>query len=76
MFSDLQSFVAEYFEKRFLKAFTLISKYIYIFLGPHLRCMEVPGLGVKSELQRLPVPQPQGCQIQAAPPTSTATLDP
>ena len=34
--------------------------------------MEVPGLGVKSELQLRPIPQPQQHQIQAASVTSTA----
>ena len=28
-----------------------VSLFIFIFLGPHLRHMEVPRLGVESELQ-------------------------
>ena len=32
---------------------------IFFSLGPHLRHTEVPRLGVKSELQLLPSPQPQ-----------------
>ena len=31
--------------------------YIYSFLGPHLRHMEVPRLGVELELQLLATPQ-------------------
>ena len=34
-----------------------------IYLGPHPRHMEVPRLGVKSELQLLVIPLPLQCQI-------------
>ena len=30
-----------------------LNLFIFIFLGPHLRYMEVPGLGVELELQLL-----------------------
>ena len=36
----------------------------FSFLGPHLHQMEVPRLGVDSELQLPPIPQPQQLQIQ------------
>ena len=39
--------------------------YIFCFLGPHLRRMEIPRLGVKLELQLRPMPQPRQRQIQA-----------
>ena len=37
--------------------------FFFAFLGPHPQHMEVPRLGVKSELQLLPTPQPQQRQI-------------
>ena len=46
---------------------THIFFFFFSFVWPHLRHMEVPGLGVESELQiRPPMPQPQQCQIYAA----------
>ena len=45
---------------------------IFFFLsGPHPRHMEVPRLGVESELQLLPTPQPQQHGIQAVAVTYT-----
>ena len=53
------------------------SRYFFFpfifFLGPHLQHMEVPWLGVESELQLPPTPQPQPCQIQATSATYTTT---
>ena len=43
----------------------------FFFLGLHPRHMEVPSLGVKSELQLRPTPQPQQHQIWATPVTHT-----
>ena len=44
----------------------VFEKFFFLFfLGLHLQHMDVPGLGVKSELQWRPVPQPQHCKIQA-----------
>ena len=43
--------------------------YFFSFLGPHLRHMAVPRLGVELELQLGPMPQPWQCQI---PTTSVA----
>ena len=40
-----------------------ICEYLFLFLGPHLQHMEVPGPEVESELQLQPIPQPQQCQI-------------
>ena len=37
----------------------------FVFLGPHLQHMEVPGLGVESRLQVRPTPQLRQHQIQA-----------
>ena len=34
-----------------------IFVYLFFFLWPHLQHMEVPGLGVESELQLQPTPQ-------------------
>ena len=42
--------------------FCLFVCLFFLFLGPHLRDMDVPRLGVESE----PIPQPQQRQIQAA----------
>ena len=42
-----------------------------LFLGPHRRHMEVPRIGVKSELQLLAYATAQQCQIQATSVTST-----
>ena len=50
--------------------------FIFCFLGPHLQHMEVPRLGVKSELQLpayKPTSQPQQCQIQAVSATYTSS---
>ena len=58
-------------------ALLLVRNYLYkvfspfFFLGPHLQHMEVPRLGVLSELQLMATPQPQQCQIQAASVTYT-----
>ena len=49
---------------------TIIFFLFFFFLGPHLWRMEVPGLGVDSELQLGPMPQPQECHIWA----TSATL--
>ena len=46
-----------------------------VFLGLYLRHMEVPRLGVKSELFCQPTPQPQQRQIQAASVTYTTAHD-
>ena len=54
-----------------------VSFCFFFFLGPHLRHMEVPWLGVESELQ--PTSQPQQHQIHATSMTyaaAMATLDP
>ena len=37
--------------------------YLFVCLGPHLWHMEVPRVGVESELHLRPTPQPQQCQI-------------
>ena len=39
---------------------------VFFFLGPHLWLMDVPRLGVKSELQLLAYTTPRQCWIQAA----------
>ena len=44
---------------------------LFFFLGSHLRHIEVPGLGVKSELQLRPMPQPWQNRIQATSVTYT-----
>ena len=44
---------------------------VCVFLGPHLWHMEVPRLGVESELQLRPRPQPQQHQIWAESETYT-----
>ena len=44
----------------------------FFFLQPHLRRIEVPGLGIESELQLRPTPQPQQHQIGATPANYTA----
>ena len=46
--------------------------FYYFFLQLHWWHMEVPGLGVESELQLRPMPQPQQHQIQVASVTYTA----
>ena len=46
-----------YWQEKLLKANLIFS--FFVFLGPHLQHMEVPSLGVKSELQVQPTPQPQ-----------------
>ena len=46
--------------------------YLFFFLWPYLQHMKVPGLGVESELQVEPIPQPQQHQIQAASTTYTS----
>ena len=38
--------------------------FFFVFLGPHPQHMEVPRLGVQSELSCRPTPQPQQCRIQ------------
>ena len=43
--------------------------FFLVFLGPHLRHMEVPRLGVESELQLPASPQPQQRQTWASPAT-------
>ena len=46
--------------------------YLFIvFLGLHLRHMEVPRLGANQSWSRWPTPQPQPCQIRAASVTYT-----
>ena len=40
--------------------------FIFFFLGPHLKHMDVPRLGVESSCSCWPIPQPQQCGIQAA----------
>ena len=50
-----------------------IVVFVFILLGPHLQHMEIPRLGVKSELQ--PTPQPQQRQIRATSATSAAAHD-
>ena len=50
-FGYLDSDTAVYFEKQTFLLF--IYLFIFCFLGPHLRHMEVPRLGVKLELQLL-----------------------
>ena len=40
--------------------------FFFCFLGPHSQHMEVPRLGVKSELQRWPMPQSQQHGTQAS----------
>ena len=47
------------------------SYIFFLFLGPHCQHMEVPRLGVESELCCQPAPQPQPCRIWAAPVTYT-----
>ena len=57
----------------------ILRRKILFFLGLHLQHMEVPRLGVKSELQLLPMPQPKQREIRAASETyaaSVAMLDP
>ena len=44
--------------------FLVFILFCFVFFRPHPGPMEVPRLGVKSELQ-LPTPQPQKCQIRA-----------
>ena len=46
----------------------------FCFSGPHPCHMEVPKLGVKSELQLQPTPQPQRCGIRAVSVTYTTAL--
>ena len=45
--------------------------FILFYLGPHLRHMEVPRLGVELELYSQPIPQPQQDGIQATSATYT-----
>ena len=44
---------------------------LFVFLGPHLGHMELPRLGVESELQLPAYTQPQQCQIRATSATYT-----
>ena len=48
-----------------------LSDYIYIYIGQHLRHMEVPKLGVELELTCQLTPQPQQDQIWAVSATYT-----
>ena len=48
---------------------------LFWFSGPHQRHVEVPRLGVKSELQMPAYTQPQQRQIQALSATYTTTHD-
>ena len=41
-----------------------VLSFLFFFSWPHLQHMEVPKLGVESELQLRPTPQPQQLQIQ------------
>uniref|UniRef100_A0A8D1F9Y2 small monomeric GTPase n=1 Tax=Sus scrofa TaxID=9823 RepID=A0A8D1F9Y2_PIG len=56
-------------ENRF---FLLSFFFFFFFLGPHPQHMEVPGLGVESELYLRLTPQPWQCQIQTLSVTYTA----
>ena len=42
--------------------------FFFFFLWPHLRHMEVPRLGIKSELQLRAMPEPQQHQIRGSEP--------
>ena len=43
----------------------ILCPFFFFFLGLHLQHMEVPGIGVESELQLPATPWPQQCGIQA-----------
>ena len=43
--------------------FIFVFIFIFCFLGLQVQHMEVPRLGVESELQLMATPQPQQCQI-------------
>ena len=54
-----------------LQRYLSLGSLVVVFLAPHPRHMEVPRLGVQSELQLRPIPQPQQRRTRAA--TSTYT---
>ena len=49
--------------------FAYVNLEVILFLGPHLQHMEVPGLGIESELQLQAMPQPQQHRVS----TTSAT---
>ena len=51
--------------------FIRLFLFFFFFLGPHPWHIDVPRLGVKSELSHLPTPQPQQHQIQTSSETYT-----
>ena len=68
------SFIHAFMKPRFLFVclfWFFLFFFFFVFLWPHLCHMEVPRLGVKSELQLRPTPQPWPHQIQAASVTYT-----
>ena len=48
------------------------NSHFFFFLWPHMQHMEIPRLGVESELHCQPLPQPQQHRIQAASVTYTS----
>ena len=46
-------------------SFLLLLSFVFVFLEPHPRHMEVPRLGVELELSRLLMPQPHQHGIRA-----------
>ena len=46
--------------------FVLFFCFFFFFIGPHLQCMEVPGLGVNWSCSCKPMPQPLWIQALSA----------